>query len=168
MKKAIIALMALTLVSCSGQSDNGKSDTLSPELTACIELDNGISADVIRSEDGSWDYTLTAPETAAGAGISYLSDGICVISMGEHSTVYDRDKLPQYGVFDLASSAIDSCINGTGVTVEVVNGKTVRTGSVRGVSFTLTSGQGSPEQLTLSTGETAAFKQPVSETEQSD
>ncbi|MBR1392946.1 MAG: hypothetical protein IJ561_03825 [Ruminococcus sp.] len=165
MKKTIIVLTALTLCACSGSRDNNEPDKLPADLSACIELQNGVCADVLRSEDGSWDYTLTSPDTAAGAGISYLSDGICVISVGEHSTVYDREKLPQYGVLELTAAALDSCINDKGVTASAAEGTTTRTGSVRGVSFTLTSGQGSPIQLTLSTGETVTFKQPTGETE---
>ncbi|MBR6102159.1 MAG: hypothetical protein IKP95_07015 [Ruminococcus sp.] len=154
MLKKITALAAVILLSgCSGQS--GEPDALEKSFKASLTLSEGFAAEAERVEGSGWNYTLTEPESVKGLEITLLSEGKCVVSIGEHSTVYERSELPRYAPLDLLSSALDMCIEGKGVKTSVNGEKTVRTGTVRGVGFTVTSSGGKPSEVSFNGGMTA-------------
>ena len=156
MKKIVLILVACMLCGCSSEK-KGEADKPKQSFKTKVTLSDGYEGELERADVSGWNLTLSAPETVKGLGLSYLADGKCVITLENHSAVYERSELPQYGSVDLLVSALDMCAAETGIEVEVKDGKTCRKGNIRGVPFTVVSEEGTPVSAELGTGVKAEF-----------
>ncbi|MBR6044827.1 MAG: hypothetical protein IKP47_04235 [Ruminococcus sp.] len=165
MKRTLILLAAVTLAGCSPMP-GGEPDVIGGEFRSTAVLSDGFAAEAERSEGSGWSFTLTAPETVKGLSLAYFDDGKCTVTFEGHSGVYMREQLPEYGELDLIASALEMCIKDRGVTASVSGEKTVRTGAVRGIGFTVTSEGGRIEKIELNGGGTAEFGTEIMKNEQ--
>lgn len=157
MRKKIVLLTAVLVLSgCKG--GGGSTDKLGETFSCTAEIgEQGISARLERAEGSGWNITLTAPETVKGMQLSYLADGKCSLSFEGHTAVYERSELPEGGVFDLAVSAADMCIEDKGVKTFRDGEDTVRTGTVRGIGFSVRSREGKLTEIEFNGGEKLTF-----------
>lgn len=66
------------------------------------------SADLERADGAGWKAVFTAPETIEGMELSLFNDS-CTLNFKELSYIASREDLPQFGIIDLVTSALDEC-----------------------------------------------------------
>ncbi|MDE6150229.1 MAG: hypothetical protein K2F81_09120 [Ruminococcus sp.] len=92
------------------------------------------SADFERADGAGWKAVFTAPETIEGMEISLFNDS-CTLNFKELSYTASREELPQFGIVDLVTSALDECAKRQGMEC-IKDGDTVtQTGEVKGLDF---------------------------------
>lgn len=92
------------------------------------------SADLERADGAGWKAVFTAPETIEGMEISLFNDS-CTLNFKELSYTASREELPQFGILDLVTSALDQCSKRQGMEC-VKEGDTVtQKGEIRGLEF---------------------------------
>ena len=156
MKKTVILIAAaLLMAGCSANSQSA--DTLEKSFTCTIKTSDGFAGSVERAEGSGWNYKLTEPASVSGLEVSILNEGKFVWSLENHSAVCERSEMPQYSPLALACSALDMCVEGKGIASEVKDGKTVRSGTVKGIAFKAVSENGKLLTLSFSGGETLTF-----------
>lgn len=155
--KFLTLAAVLALVGCSGSES--VNDKLEESFTCKVTVEEtGYSAELERAAGSGWNITLTEPEGVAGMKLAYLADGKCTLSFEGHTAVYERSELPQSGLFDLAVSAADMCIEDKGVKTLRDGDETVRTGTLRGISFSAHSKDGKLTQLEFTGGARYSFE----------
>lgn len=157
MRRKLLTLAAvLILTGCSG-SRSGE-DKLEESFTCTVTAEEtGYSAELERAAGSGWNITFTEPSTVSGLRLTYLTDGKCTLSFEGHTAVYERDELPESGMFELAVSAADMCIENRGVKALRDGDETVRTGTLRGIAFSAHSKDGKLTQLEFTGGARFSF-----------
>ena len=167
MRRITAAALSLIILTGCSQAESGKALERSFSCNVRVTGDSTYSAQLERADNSGWNIDIVQPESASGIKLSYLADGYCSLELAGHTVVYERDKLPQQGVFDLITSAADMCIEGKGVTADVSGGRTVYTGNVRGMEFTAESENGSLTSMNIGGAVSALFEAEAPEPETS-
>lgn len=106
---ATIGAASMILTSC-GKTKCAPVE-LDGNLSCHAEITQGgkiYSADLKRADGAGWKATFTSPETIEGMEVSLFNDS-CTVNFKELSYTASREELPQFGMIDLITSALDKC-----------------------------------------------------------
>lgn len=141
MKLKIMALLAglctfTFILSSCGKSECGPVE-IDSNINCHAEITQGktvYSADLERADGAGWKAVFTAPETIEGMEVSVFNDS-CTVNFKELSYTASREDLPQFGMIDLVTSALDQCSKKSGLKC-VEKGDTItQEGEVKGLDF---------------------------------
>lgn len=98
------------------------------------EGDAAYSADLERADGAGWKAVFTAPETIEGMEV-ILSDDNCTINFKELSCSLSKDELPQFGMIDLVTQALDECADKKVTKCVEKDNVITQQGEINGLSF---------------------------------
>lgn len=163
LRRTIITAFALLLAGCAAVGTEPEQLDRDFSCTVNVSGQRDYSAELERVDKSGWTVRLTAPESAKGMELSYMSDGNCTVTVQGHTIVYSRSDIPDSGVFDLITSAADMCIENKGVKTERTGSGTVTKGELRGMSFAAISEKGNITSMELGSSIKAEFSYVPSE-----